>query len=524
MRLKKLKIARFKNLREFSINFDQDSPTSVLVGRNGTGKSNLLEALIIIFRDLELGERPLFKYELEYSCRDRNIRIDADPERQKDLIVIHVDGDPLSYKRFAEDSERRYLPNYVFGYYSGPSNRMETHFEKHQEKFYRDLLKSVDRPLRFLFYARLVHSQFVLLSFFTEKDEETLRLLEEHLRIRGLDSALFIMKEPVWAKSSGKRALAGGDLRFWNARGTVRDFLSRLYELSLAPLRLSQRTPIGFGSKTLEYLYLYLQNPRALRSLASAYPNQQEFFKALESTYISDLISEVRIRVHMRAADGALTFRELSEGEQQLLMVLGLLRFTKEDESLFLLDEPDTHLNPAWSLRYLELLAAFVGDQKSSHIVMATHDPLVIAGLERQQVQLMQRDEETGRISADYPEEDPRGMGIAALLTSDIYGLRSQLDLPTLRLLDRRRELAIQEHLTHTERAELRRLNDELDGLGFTKATRDPLYESFIEAMTKAEQKEGLLEPVLTSTQQARQKELASEIVRKLKVEVQETE
>ena len=28
-------------------------------------------------------------------------------------------------------------------------------------------------------------------------------------------------------------------------------------------------------------------------------------------------------------------------------MVLGLLRFTKEDEALFLLDEPDTHLNPA---------------------------------------------------------------------------------------------------------------------------------------------------------------------------------
>ena len=121
--------------------------------------------------------------------------------------------------------------------------------------------------------------------------------------------------------------------------------------------------------------------------------------------------------------DGTLTFRELSEGEQQLLTVLGLLRFTKEDESLFLLDEPDTHLNPAWSIEYLDLLKRVVGQQETSHIIMATHDPLVIAGLEKAQVQIMQRDEGTGHISAVTPEQDPRGMGVAALLTSDLFRL-----------------------------------------------------------------------------------------------------
>jgi ABC-type multidrug transport system ATPase subunit len=215
----------------------------------------------------------------------------------------------------------------------------------------------------------------------------------------------------------------------------------------------------------------------------------------------------------------------LSEGEQQLLMVLGLLRFTKEDESLFLLDEPDTHLNPAWSLKYLDLVSAFVGDQKSSHILIATHDPLVIAGLEREQVQLMQRDEKTERINADYPEESPRGMGVAALLTSDIYGLRSQLDLPTMRLLDERRELAIKEELTEAERERLRSLNEELDRLDFTTTIRDPLYEPYVKAMTRAEKEEGLREPVLTPEQQDRQKELAVQIVSELqRTEAQEND
>jgi hypothetical protein len=37
-----------------------------------------------------------------------------------------------------------------------------------------------------------------------------------------------------------------------------------------------------------------------------------------------------------------------------MLTVLGLMRITREDHCLFLLDEPDTHLNPIWKLRYFD--------------------------------------------------------------------------------------------------------------------------------------------------------------------------
>ena len=82
MRLDRLHIrSRFKNLCDFRIDFDEDSEMTVLVGHNGTGKSNLLEALTIIFRDLDLGERPRFSYELHYLCRGRMVTVDADPDR-----------------------------------------------------------------------------------------------------------------------------------------------------------------------------------------------------------------------------------------------------------------------------------------------------------------------------------------------------------------------------------------------------------------------------------------------------------
>jgi predicted ATPase len=318
------------------------------------------------------------------------------------------------------------------------------------------------------------------------------------------------MRQPSWRSPEG-------DSRFWNARGTVRTLLGTLYELALAPLRLNRRVEIGFRqSITREHLYLYQKDVESIRKLARTYPDDQEFFKALESTLISELLSEVRIRVRTRNTDGSLTFRELSEGEQQLLMVLGLLRFTREDESLFLLDEPDTHLNPAWSLQYRSLLNKYAGADASSHIIMATHDPLVVADLVRAQVQILERDDETGRVDASIPDLDPRGMGIASLLTSEVYGLRSQLDLATLRKLDRQRELGAMEELSPDEREELARLSRELIDLDFTTTVRDPLYKEFVRAMTAAEREEGLDVPVLTREQQERQQELAADILREL--------
>jgi predicted ATPase len=509
MRLSQLSIASFKNLDRFSIDFDDQSAITVLVGRNGTGKSNLLEALTLIFRDLDLGNPPPFAYQLQYTCRGHRVDVDADPSRKTHRVRVKVDETPMSLQEFIRPTHDRYLPTYVFGYYSGPSNRMESHYLAHQERFYKELVSGADQPLRPLFYARPVHSQFVLLAFFIEQDQRALEFLDKELNIEALETVLFIMRQPPWNSREG-------DPRFWNARGAVGVLLDKLYGLALAPLRIDQRVNVGFRKTTTrEHLYLYLKDLNTIRSLAGTYPNQQEFFKALESTYISELISEVRIRVRSRNIDGSLTFRELSEGEQQLLMVLGLLRFTSSEESLFLLDEPDTHLNPAWSVQYTEFLRAYGGTQDNSHIVMATHDPLVVAGLVRSQVQILQR-EDTGEISTQMPSEDPRGMGVGALLTSEVYGLRSQLDLVTLNRLDRKRELAVKEDLSEPEKAELRDLDQELAGLDFTISVRDPLYEEYVKAKTVVEREEGLQTPVLDADQQEKQKKLALEIMREL--------
>jgi recombinational DNA repair ATPase RecF len=52
MRLKRVFISHYKNLRDFTLNFDGDSFIDMFVGKNGTGKSNLFEALAEIFRHI----------------------------------------------------------------------------------------------------------------------------------------------------------------------------------------------------------------------------------------------------------------------------------------------------------------------------------------------------------------------------------------------------------------------------------------------------------------------------------------
>jgi predicted ATPase len=490
MKLDYLWIETFKNLQDFKVDFDENPNElfTMLLGRNGFGKSNLLEVLVVIFGDLFLGKETEFGYELRYTLQrgETKVSVRSQPKAEFQsarfsFSVTKKDGTTEALRRddLKETAGRTWLPRHVFAYYSGPSDRLEEHFRQHEKQFYRALLKGEERPFRPMFYARPVHSKFVLLAFFTKEDPVAQQFLRDKLRIEGLESVLFVLHKPKWP------GMPDGDPRFWKAGGTVQRFLAKLWEMSLAPMRIPGRIPDGFDWKNTEFLYLRLRSLDCLQTLAQQAQTPAEFFKELESTYMSRLIHEPIIRVKLRQGDGSLTFRELSEGEQQLLTVVGLLRFTKEEESLFLLDEPDTHLNPAWGMEYLETLQTIADTGNDSQIIIATHDPLMISGLRRQQVLVLERDGATGGVIAEHPEIDPRGMGVSGILKSSMFGLRTTLDLPTQAKLDERFELAAKDNRSEQEDKRLKELSEELADYGFAQDFRDDNYQRYASAVAK---------------------------------------
>lgn len=523
MRLDRLKIGsdldhpshQFKNLKNVCIDFDQNHWITVVIGWNGTGKSNVLEALAIIFRDLiEANKTPAFAYELTYRIghgdAEKKINIIADPTQEKKSYTFKVSEKDLSAPEFIDvqqqmfsDLEEKkskevsfrnftqedspYLPRFVFSYYSGLSQRMEKIFQPYIQKYDKKLRggQTADEiGFKRMFYALPIHSQFVLLAFLFKQDQVVKDFLQQQLGIdpeSGLESILFELRQPSWNSKS-----VDGDMRLWNARGVVRDFIAEVYDIALAPIKISRTAQDGsWNKKNREYLYLFLKDMQAFEQLVIK-KDPKSLFRDLESTYVSELIEAVHIRVKLQKNDGTVTFKELSEGEQQLLTVLGLLRFTSGEESLFLLDEPDTHLNPRWSVEYLKYLEQFVsggdGEKKTSHIVLTTHNPLAIAELDREQVQILRMIQHDGdrQIVACYPEMAPRGMGYAAIVTSDMFGIASSLDQTTQELLEAQRAFAAKDRLTSEEQGELDIINSQLDRLGFRFFHPDDEYSRYL--------------------------------------------
>jgi len=457
MRLQRLKIQDFRNLRDFEITFtgsatDTDGTmrefkSHAVIGQNGSGKSNMIEAIVTIFRDLDLNQKTEFAYELDYTCRGHRIQINAMEEKGKVTITERNAKKPKKFAlSYLQRHARKYLPSHVFAYYSGRNERIEAIFQQHQQRFYDALISGNDELMRRLFYCRTVHSQFVLLAYLLKEDEECQRILSD-LNIEELDSVLFVLKRPYWYKPDmSEEILTNGDNRFWYARGIVQEFLNELWEIAVAPIDHTENRLLDFRGRKekQDLLYLFVPDKDSLKQLADKIGEPARLFKYLESTYISDLIDEVRINVKHRDVKQNINFSQLSEGEQQLLTVLGLMRFTKEDQSLFLLDEPDTHLNPIWKLRYFDEIEKVVKLQDqtatgASQIIITTHDPLMIGSLKKEQVRILRS--QNGSVTVEEPDDNPQGMGIAGLLKSELFGLRSTVDSETLRRLDRRNYL-----------------------------------------------------------------------------------
>ncbi|KXJ04504.1 Type-1 restriction enzyme EcoAI specificity protein, partial [Exaiptasia diaphana] len=209
------------------IEFDSNQQVMVLVGENGTAKSNLLEALVTIFRDLDRlsrEDRPSFSFKLKYS-RNRDgkeieVLVDAATEREKEKTRIWVDG-----KKFAKSKVSRghILPELVVGYYSGSNLRMKGLFEEHLDRSNtRAVRGSGPEFLRRLFYLEPIHSQFAILALLADKSlpEKALTFLKEFLGIEALESALIVASEPTFRTDR--------DTQFWGLKGLVSDLLERL--------------------------------------------------------------------------------------------------------------------------------------------------------------------------------------------------------------------------------------------------------------------------------------------------------
>lgn len=409
-------------------------------GLNGSGKSNVLEALASIFYHLELCVAKFRPESFEKHFRRDTCTPDA--FELKYLINFNEIGEKLQAKVVTiskstgkepamiveeygqEDSQifgialypsknsnetapgKIYLPEIVVGYSSGENeilslpfikNRL-VHFDEYKEAVIKNL--AYNEPETSLIYIDSEMSQAVLLSILLFENEDTLKPLERELHIKGLRSfRMNLNLQKLYLDKERK------------------NWLPILQQLNTQIDILKNCASSWFVDSEVLWLDFYVDD--TLKSVFRAnFKNSFELFRLFQVLYelnariVSDQIKEDVYSSKGYYTDGKLPtgspaqnvfhfldylilkdvgekepiellLRNFSDGEHQFLHTMGICLMLKDKSSLLLLDEPETHYNPNWRAKFIDILDESItaggGSNLLKEILLTSHSPFIIS-------------------------------------------------------------------------------------------------------------------------------------------------
>jgi len=137
-------------------------------------------------------------------------------------------------------------------------------------------------------------------------------------------------------------------------------------------------------------------------SLKNNLKNDSFMDKATKPTQISKPIEVCDII--LSNGDSLMSIHDLSDGEMQIMQTAALFKIFKEEDALFLMDEPDTHLNPHWRTEFYSYLQ---GHSDGHQMFISTHSPFMLSSLDKRNVFHFQRND--GELSVTQPTEQTFG-------------------------------------------------------------------------------------------------------------------
>ena len=487
MKLGRLRIRNYKNLRDCEIEFAQPHLLNAIIGGNGSGKSNLIEAILQILIGVYFKKSPPFDFYFQFEAQGRQVTLEGENRR----LTVHVDGEPKSLDVFAarlrDGAAQVYYPELTFVYYSGECQRVRRLINRYQKHF--KLLTRAPETDRFrpLFVVSSnEQSQVILLALFAHGHVRFL----DHLGLKEIVNVSLVLRSPPGFNPEQHEP------KLWNTVGAVRRVVAAIDETALVEeSRRHDKEAHGvFAVEAVVEAIAYsetrtyrfnddLQGKNSLRDLASRLSKSGDnLYLALEHLKARGIFRSVSFQLKGRGRSDSFEFAQLSEGEKQLLAVIGAITLINQPDNLVLLDEPDTHLNPHWSWDYPAMLTDSFDSQqqRSSTVLMATHTPIMISGLTKEQVLLAHPPSDKGTVFT-RPRRNPRGQGIANLLcSSEFFGLPSSLDKETQKLLDERLAISIKHELTDCDKSRLKELNQELEIITPGVSERDPKFVEYL--------------------------------------------
>lgn len=355
MKINYIYIDGYKNLNKLELSFDKDSSVNALIGNNGCGKSNVIEALTKVFTCVYNNLDVNFVYEVHYMIDENEIIIS---NREKNVF--------LKNGRTVKKSEQEYfLPRSIFLYYCGETDRLKKFaLDCNDRKFEKALKIDGQIVSKYLSCVGLKEFSAALLAnaIYGNATYDKVCDLIGIYNIGG--PVTFYLKRPSWSKSSPIT-----EESFWNAKGTVAVLLHAIKDIG--KLEIIDKNSAKIVVKRMKELKLDAENPFDL-------------FTRFELLIQADILESIDFVI---IKDGVeICPEDLSEGEKQLAQFLSLLEATKEYRALFLLDEFDSFLHPNWQRRFAEIIDSI---SITGQVFFTTHSPLTLNKVRKENIRIL---------------------------------------------------------------------------------------------------------------------------------------
>lgn len=373
MKLQRLQIQGYKNLDNIEVDFKKSLGQALVVGTNGSGKSNLLEAISAIFAAVynhDANIYPDFRFELEYAISNPpstiNGRRIVGPTvfvriRNADGVIEVSYCDPqedTDYQIVSSDWQDGLLPNHVIAVYSGEEQRLwEDYYFKAYDTYNRQYMdgKSSFRQQRMVYlnkyYWNLISSILLI-----HEIEDYRKFIHESI---GLTNVVSIHCE--FDLSKLKR----------NKNERARQILQIINPNNEKEIDISLET------------YAHVRDYCGYEA--------DMFYNMLVLNLYKDykIITDLTLK-----CDNGIEIKDLSEGEKKLLLVYGAINLLS-GENLYLFDEPDAHLHEGRKKEIFDLIQ----QDSNSQFLISSHSPTLTKLFDSDHVIFLEKTESGSRVS-----------------------------------------------------------------------------------------------------------------------------
>jgi restriction system-associated AAA family ATPase len=496
-------------LRDFDYQLAHDFNPNILAGRNGSGKSNILEALANVFYHLDcmfndyLPEGFLKSeedksgfdnsvcvvdaFELEYFIpvpiilidkafdempkvvfNDTKCHIRISKEIGQTPIFEWVNRSEYSNKTEALGKKeiQLLLPKYVLGYSSGENELLSLpffktrflHFDEYTDKLIHE--EQFGKPPRSegrLVYLDKEYSQAILLANFLMQDDKTLAPFNEEVELENLDEFRLIIytneyldlhEDILRDRKITLEQLHDDKNNQVQLTHNLRDSIEILKkcatcfetqyieqennedgrEYLILDYKVTQATKdafrFHFSENPLQLFQLFqillelnayvvsAEDKKRVYQSKNIFINHDIYPNPLEDDRI---IRFKNLWIKKKGLNKPLFTKELSDGEHQFLHSLGLCLLFKNENCLFLLDEPETHFNPDWKAKFISSIRHCFALEESStmrEMLITTHSPYLVSDSESKNVHVFVKDNERKKVTCGFPEFQTLGTSV----------------------------------------------------------------------------------------------------------------